>query len=377
MQHSRGISMEHKICQAWMIGVAFSLLASAALAQDPFVNEAKAYVATISKPNPKWDGPTVGPIAQRKKSVIYVSADQNNGGARGVGIAAEEAAKAIGWNFRLIDGQGSVTGRTSALKQAASLKPDGIILGTIDAKEQATTLKEIADQGIKIVGWHSLDKPGVAPNYPIFTTITTSPMDIGKAAAMYAVADSNGTAGVVIFNDSAYVIATTKMNAMVEVLRKCVGCSILAVKDVSLEGVASHMPQQTALLLRRYGGRWTHSIGINDLYFDFMSSSLIAALIPGNGHPKNISAGDGSESAFKRIRQVHYQVGTVAEPLRVHGWQAIDELNRAFAGAPPSGYSTPVHMVTATNIKFDGGSSNKFDPDNGYRDIYKKIWGVK
>jgi ribose transport system substrate-binding protein len=369
--------MEYRIYQTLLIGVVSSLLASAALAQDSFVAEAKAYVATISQPNPKWDGPTVGPIAQRKKSVIYVSADQNNGGARGVGLAAEEAAKAIGWDFRLIDGQGSVAGRSSALQQAASLKPDGIILGTIDAKEQAVMLKKIADMGIKIVGWHSLDKPGVAPDYPLFTTITTSPKDIGKAAAMYAVADSNGTAGVVIFTDSVYVIATAKMNATVEFLRKCAGCSVLVVEDVRLNGVASYMYQQTALLLKRFGARWTHSIGVNDLYFDFMPSSLIAALIPGNGNPKNISAGDGSESAFERIRKVHYQVGTVAEPLRVHGWQAIDELNRAFAGKPPSGYSTPVHMVTAANIKFDGGASNRFDPDNGYRDIYKKIWGVK
>jgi ribose transport system substrate-binding protein len=67
----------------------------------------------------------------------------------------------------------------------------------------------------------------------------------------------------------------------------------------------------------------------------------------------------------------------VAEPLRLHGWQAIDELNRAFAGQKESGYSAPVHLVTSVNIKFDGGQHNEFDPDNGYRIIYKKIWEVK
>ena len=36
---------------------------------------------------------------------------------------------------------------------------------------------------------------------------------------------------------------------------------------------------------------------------------------------------------------------------------------------------TPVHLVTKENIEFDGGPQNVFDPDNGYRDAYKKIWG--
>ena len=59
------------------------------------------------------------------------------------------------------------------------------------------------------------------------------------------------------------------------------------------------------------------------------------------------------------------------------GWQAIDELNRAFAGQKDSGYSAPVHLVTPANIRFDGGRHNEYDPDNGYREKYRKIWGVK
>jgi len=55
---------------------------------------------------------------------------------------------------------------------------------------------------------------------------------------------------------------------------------------------------------------------------------------------------------------------------------ASPETAPAFAGAPPSGYVTPVHLVTQDNIDSDGGPNNIFDPDNGYRDQYKKIWGI-
>jgi ribose transport system substrate-binding protein len=360
-----------------MITAAVTFLCSPSFAQESSVAEAKRYTALVSKPRPPWDGPTTGPRAQRNKSIIYVSADQRNGGAKGVGQGAAEAAKVIGWNFRLIDGQGTDAGRRDALKQAAELKPDGIILGTVDAQEQAEVIREIAAKGIKIVGWHSLGKPGPVRDLPIFTNIATEPEDVGKAAAMYAVADSNGTAGVIIFTDPIYAIATAKTNAMIDTLKKCAGCSVLLVDTTHLKDVPTTMPQRTAWLLQTYGKKWTYSIAVNDLYFDAMPPTLVAAAIPGTGHPKNISAGDGSEPAFERIRKKRYQIGTVAEPLRLHGWQAIDELNRAFAGAKDSGYSAPVHLMTPANIAYDGGKQNEFDPDNGYRKMYRKIWGVK
>ncbi len=108
-----------------------------------------------------------------------------------------------------------------------------------------------------------------------------------------------------------------------------------------------------------------------------MGPSLAAAGIAGDGKPVNVAAGDGSESAYQRIRSGQYQAVTVAEPLKLQGWQLVDELNRAFAGQPWSGYVSPLHIVTKANIEFDGGPSNAFDPDNGYRDAYKTIWGVK
>ncbi len=46
----------------------------------------------------------------------------------------------------------------------------------------------------------------------------------------------------------------------------------------------------------------------------------------------------------------------------MHGWQLIDELNRAFNGQPPSGFVTKVHLVTKANVDADGGDENRFDP---------------
>jgi ribose transport system substrate-binding protein len=189
------------------------------------------------------------------------------------------------------------------------------------------------------------------------------------------VADSNGAAKVILFTDSAYQICITKTNAEKAAVEGCHGCKVLAVEDTPLGDASNRMPQLTATLKGRYGDGWTHSIGINDLYFDYMAPSLQAAGVSGDGPPRNISAGDGSESAFQRIGANQYQMGTVAEPLRLHGFQVIDEMNRAIAGEQPSGYSAPVHLFTPQNVTSDRGPGGIYDPANGYEKVYRAIWG--
>jgi ribose transport system substrate-binding protein len=367
--------------QALLASAALMALPSAvALADDAaYMQMAKEYIAQAAAPVTSWTGPTSGPKAQGKKLVIYVSADQKNGGASGVGDGAQEAAKAIGWDFRILDGQGSVPARSSALTQAIALKPDGIILGTIDAAEQAPIVEQAVAAGIKVVGWHAGPGPGKIDAVPgVFTNITTDPNEVAKAAGLYAVVDSGGTAGVILFTDSIYAIATAKTNAEKAAVEGCKGCKVLSIEDTPIGDLSNRMGQLTTSLLAKYGKAWTYSIGVNDLYFDFAVPSLVSAGVdPANGYPRQIAAGDGSVPAFQRIRQKQYQLATVAEPLHLHGWQCIDELNRALAGEKPSGYVAHVHLFINANIDKDGGAQNIFDPGNGYKDEYKKIWGVK
>ncbi len=188
---------------ALLVSTAIATLgASASFAQDAFMDEARAYIETVTAPVTEWTGPTTGPEAQPGKLVIYVSDDQRNGGARGVGDGAKEAAEAIGWDFRLLDGQGAPATRASALTQAMALQPDGIILGTIDAREQAPLIEQAVAQGIKVVGWHSGGAPGPIEGVPgVITNITTDPLEVAKASGLFAVVDSGGTAGVIIFTE--------------------------------------------------------------------------------------------------------------------------------------------------------------------------------
>ncbi|MBB3609647.1 substrate-binding domain-containing protein [Rhizobium sp. BK602] len=340
---------------------------------DPLA-DAKAVVDKYASAVKQWDGPTTGPKAQAGKTIVVLAGDLKNGGILGVSNGVEEAAKAIGWQVKVLDGAGSIGGRTAAFGQAIALKPDGIIIDGFDAVEQAPALEQAKEAKIPLVAWHAGPVIGPDDKSGLFANVSTDAMEVSKAAADWAFVDAKGKPGVIIFTDSTYAIAIAKADKMKAEIER-LGGKVLEYVDTPIAETSQRMPQLTTSLLQKYGDSWTHSLAINDLYFDFMGPSLASAGKGGTDAPINVAAGDGSQSAYERIRAGQFQKVTVAEPLNLQGWQLVDELNRAFAGEKWSGYLSPLHVVTADNVEFDGGPQNTFDPGNGYKDQYKKIWG--
>jgi len=319
-----------------------------------------------------FDGPTDGPAAAAGKSIVVLAGDLKNGGILGVTNGVQEAAAVIGWDVRVLDGAGSIQGRSAAIGQAMALQPDGIIINGFDAVEQQAALEGVASAGIPMVSWHSGPKIGCDAPGGIFVNVSTDAMTVSEVAAKWAIEDDENV-GVVIFTDSTYQIAIDKADRIRETI-EAMGGTVLEYVDTPIADTSSRMGPLTTSLLQKYGSKWTHALAINDLYFDFMGPALAAAGIKGDGAPKAGSAGDGSEAAFQRIRTGQYQAITVAEPLNLQGWQLIDELNRAVSDAPCSGYVTSPALVTQNGLQAMG-DSNQFDPDIPYRAAYTDIWG--
>jgi ribose transport system substrate-binding protein len=361
-----------------MLRRTFTLSMLALMAATPAfadaISDAMAEVQKYAGQKTTWDGPTTGPAAAEGKSIVVLAGDLKNGGILGVTKGVQEAATKIGWTINVLDGAGSIQGRAAAFGQALALNPDGIIINGFDAVEQQAALEQVKAAGIPIVSWHAGPVIGPDPASGIFANVSTDAMEVSAAAAKWAFADAGGKPGVVIFTDSTYAIAIAKAEKIKETI-EALGGTVLEYVDTPIADTSTRMPSLTTALLQKYGASWTHALAINDIYFDFMGPALAAAGIPGDGAPKAVAAGDGSESAYQRIRTGQYQAVTVAEPLNLQGWQLIDELNRAIQGEEWSGYTSPLHVVTKENISFDGGDNNLFDPGNGYRDEYAKIWG--
>lgn len=357
-----------------LIAALFLLLCQPALAAAPAsAKEMQQAVAVAKAHGTPWRGPNSGPPGQADKSIAIIGEDLRNGGILAVAQGVREAAKTLDWKVRVFDAGGTDSGRGKAASAAMASRPDGVILIGADAGEMREKLVPFAKQGIPIVGWHVGPQAGPMVDSPVVLNVSTDPLEVARITAMAAIAGARGRLGVVIFTDSNFKIAIAKANAMAAIIKACAECTLLEIRDVAISRSAEQMPGVTHDLLARYGKRWTHALAINDIYFDYAVPELIAQGLPGDSL-RLLSAGDGSASAFMRIQAGSFQTGTVAEPLNLHGWQLIDELNRSFARQPLNGYVVPVHLVSPENVDFDGGQRYRYDPDNGYREAYRRIW---
>lgn len=321
-----------------------------------------------------------GPQAQAGKTVAIVAEDLRNGGILGVALGIREAADVIGWKVRVFNLSGRAATRDKVMKEVLKSRPDaiallgGIVLEGLATKDySAVDLTPFTRRGIHFVGWHAAPWTGPIAGTPVATNVTTDPLLVARMAASKAIVESGGRAGVVIFTDSTISLAMTKANAMAAVIRSCKQCEVLEMRDVRLEEAGERMASITQELRQRHGKRWTHALAINDVYFDYMVPALITSQVASNA-VRLISAGDGSTAAFLRIAAGSFQTATAADPLNLQGWQIVDELNRLFANQPLSGFHALPHLVTAENMACDGARRRIYDPENGYRDAYRRIW---
>ena len=334
------------------------------------VATAQKAVDAASKSDTPWDGPTTGPTAASGKTLVYVAQSMTNPGVAGVAKGLQEAAAAIGWNVKVIDGLGTPAGIQSAFSQALTIKPDGIVIGGFDPKTTAAQVAEANAAKIPLAAWQALSTPGPSTDPLLFTNITTKVEDVAKISADYVIAKSNGNAGVVIFTDSSIPFAEGKSQMIRKELETCSGIKVLEYDNVPLSDVSARMPQEVSSLLSKHNEAWTYSVAINDVYYENAAAALRAGGVQAGGAPFNVGAGDGDSSALQRIKADDYQAATVPSPLKSEGWQIVDELNRAFSGQPASGYVPQIHVSTKENTT----ATDAWDPA-GYQDAYRAIWG--
>ncbi|MGD1806555.1 hypothetical protein ACP6PL_14100 [Dapis sp. BLCC M126] len=317
--------------------------------------------------------PKLQRIDSYEKTVVVVAEDLRNGGIIGVVVGIQEACQALNWNVEIFDISSSATMRHQSLVEALALKPDGLILVGGDTVSMSTYsyLKKFEQQHIPIMGWHIAPYPGSIPDTPVQVNVTTDSRQVALAAAGLVQPQEGQTAGVVVFTDRRINIALEKANQMLKALEGCDRCIVLSVEDIPLDQTAFLVPPAIRRLQKRYGKRWTHSLAINDLYFDHAINELVSSNLP---TPLNISAGDGSTSALLRMKYESYQYASVAEPLLMHGWQLVDEIHRNLIGDPPSGYVNQPYVVTHKNAASVVNSRGFFEPDRPYRQLYQERW---
>jgi ribose transport system substrate-binding protein len=350
---------------------------------DPVVQNAIKATIARSTPATKWYGPTTGPKLKPGVSIVFIPTDAKNALSLAWAQDVLAIAKKIGWTATMIDGKGTAQGWISAMTEAIALKPN-VIMYSADAPTLASYNKQANAAGISIIGLHGTALAGPDPSVYEFTNITSDPYQIGQAEADYAIADSCGTAKVVIEYDSAYQIATIKGQAMRAEMQKCKTCQILAYVDSPLAQLSTLQPQLCSTWASQYGTGW-YAMTIYDGIWDFCVPALRSAGV--NPTDVHLIGSDGTLEAYNRMRSNQYQVATVPEPAELQAYAAINDANNAALGAPPS-YGTaagqwtqPVYVAFSeaghgSNLGVAGGDKSQYFPANDYASHFSQLWGV-
>jgi ribose transport system substrate-binding protein len=312
--------------------------------------------------------PDDGPLAQTHKKILFVASNLRNGGVKSISESFTQAAQELKWQVDIVDCAGKKSCVLNSLKKSLDKIPDGIILGGFDGADFRDTLKKAHKKGAKVVGWHASGKPGVTED--MFVNVSTDPVDVAQAAAAQLANYGKKNGGVIILTDRDYSIATTKTLAMKRAVEAMPNFKLIAVEDLPISQVDKEINHLVKAWNQRYGKSWTHTLAINDLYFDNMAESLRAIH---RDDIVGIGAGDGSLEAINRVSSVKsQQLVTIAEPLQTQGWQMADEMNRAFAGEPPSGYKTEILIISKKYM--DELKTGNIEENIPYRETYTKIW---
>ncbi|WP_166459527.1 sugar ABC transporter substrate-binding protein [Amycolatopsis pithecellobii] len=343
---------------------------------------AELYKSTETSP------PATGPKIQPGKNIIFVSCGQSAQGCSGPANEMANAAKVVGWNYKIIDGANNVNnGWAAGLRQAIAAKPDAIVIHGMGCGDVKQPLLEAKAAGIPVVGLESVDctdpKNDGGPSESLFTGVKFSDSatttgaffkEFGRLQAAYVIDATEGKAKIVRTTYDPLLGAYQK-EGQDEVFAKCPGCKVVGEVNWSAadSNAGGPLVQKFRTLLVQHPDANAAIMNWDAL----ATSSGLSKAIKDAGYANSMIgvAGEGYAAALQLIRE---NGGLTAEPAAIDakwlGWAGVDTLNRVLHGEQPVPEGVGFRLVDKDHNMMPDGQDYQTPVD--YRGVYKKSWGV-
>lgn len=321
--------------------------------------------------------PTSGPKgATGKKIVIIPPAGASTEGGYRVALAAQDAAKSLGWQVTFINPEGDPTKMNAAVQQAIAIKANVIAIASIDAAVVANSIKQAKAAGIKVVAAVSANSDGQTGIYDSLVPSLKSGSDNGYALAAeaYTMQGKKLHDVQMMDNEFGYVVARqVGWKKFISDCEKAGGdCQTLNTTNFLAADITTKLPALTAQTLQsnsKFNVLWAgFDSGLN-----FMIQGAQQAGLTKNG---SIAVGfDGNTPNLQKIREGGYEKATVGLSTMAIGYAMIDNANRLLQGEPAlSGEQEGIQnkLLTKANVP----SSGSWWGDQDIRKHYWSVWGV-
>jgi ribose transport system substrate-binding protein len=355
---------------------------SAATSGSSTAGEDTAALDTLRKGNEEQP-PTTGPPAKKGVSMYYVSCGQAAPGCSIPVSTAEEAAKSLGWDFKIADGKFNVAnGYATAIRAAIAAHPDVIAIQAEDCRLiQSGPLKEAEAAGIKTIAVEETKCPAGGADYTAYyewTTTMKTAEDFfytqGQYAAKYIIAKTGGKAKTIV-NTLKEPIGDSLQAGFMSEYSKCSGCSVA--KQVTFVP-ADLVPNGAWISAFRSAVIQNPDANATFIPFGLMIQSLGGGkAVKESGHKLVVVGGNGEADATDPVRTGLSTACPSCHDSSWMGYGVVDIANRIVQGQPvvPSGEG--VRAVDQTNLA--QVSPNPGDPYKSpidWKAAYQKIWGV-
>jgi ribose transport system substrate-binding protein len=335
------------------------------------------YKGTNAMPDTTLRKPTPG------KKVFVISGGESALSSSVPSDAAVEAAKVAGWQVQLYDEKLNPANGTTLINQAIAAGADGIILDATDCPLAKTALQAAKARNIKVVPIYGFDcndpifGAGGDALFSGFTNYGAKAKDIDLFTESYGadqadaiIAATNGTAKVILFNDTEFTVLKYTAKGFTDEMAKCPGCSIATTVDFKAADLGPTLQQKAASVLLQHPEA-------NAVKVPYTASALlgIAAAVSASSKAGSlyVMGGEGfaPELDLIRAKKGVSAVNVIASDWV--GWSAVDTLNSLFLGQQPADSGIGWTLADADhNIPTTGA----FVPPVDFKAAYKKAWGV-
>lgn len=340
------------------------LLAAAAFSTAaPAADDPAAAVAKAKAPVAQWQAPPAAPAPAKGKTIYVVTCTSQGIGCVRAANGAKEAGEKLGWTIRVIDGKGDPGTWNGAIQSAIAAGASGIIIDAVPPMLVGDGLARAAAAKIPVV---SIFNPPPDANSPVFAYVRPDHRAQGVLMAQWVAADSGGNANILVVEDKEFPELNERVAGFKAQIAQCGQCKIVGSIESTIGTMAQRLPGAVAAELMRKA-KADYIVAPFDSNAFFVTEGVRQA---GRSGKVKVAGYEGDPQAIQAIR-AGTQAMTIANPAEWMGWQAIDEMNRAFGKAKPANIPVVFRLIDRSNAPDTKGWLGDVD----FRADYEKLWG--
>ena len=309
-----------------------------------------------------------GPTPKTNQKIFIIGVDYSLEGIVRQSNGVEQAAKELGWTTTKVDGKSSPDAMAAGIERAVSEKANGIVMVTVNSSYVQAAVAQAKAAGIKIVTMTSGSPVGGANGVDQEIVTVDYNTAMGKTQGDYVVADSDGKANALVFNDTSFTTAPPISQGAYDAIKACSTCKVQPLINFVSTDLATKFSEQVRTAL-------VNNPNVNYVVTPYDAAATYAVQgvrDAGKANSVKVVSTGGNLSNLDLINKSDIQTQTSAEPLEYFGWLSVDAISRAQNGAPQIPFAAPVKILVKDNLPPSG---QPWTGDSDFRPEFQKIWG--